>query len=106
MPRTALITYAVAEASTAHISNDDRLLLDSACEQDRGLGLRIREDEWGWQIFCRLLHQEPEHTARLRAFGFSEAFLGLLIDASKQGARWLDLDADATEYDHRPSFTW
>lgn len=103
---TALDTYPVAEASTAHLTNGDRLLLESACAKDSGLDLSIRGHEWGWLIHCGDLHQDAERVSRIRAFGLSNDLVSLLLHASAQGARWLDLDCDATRYDNRASFTW
>lgn len=101
-----LVSYRVAEAATVHVTDRDRTVLEGFLKAPADSPLSIRDHEYGWLILVHKLHLDPVRLERLRDHGASEAFLDLLVAASRQGARWLDLDIDAATYPDRPSYTW
>lgn len=104
LPRLA--SYRVAEASTAHVTDKDRIIIEGLLLEAADSPLSIRDHEYGWLILVHKLHLDSARLEQLRLRGVSDAFLSLLTDASHQGARWLDLDIDAETYRDRPAHTW
>lgn len=84
------------EFSSAHITEKDSQLLD----EDETFGLVCHRYGYGYFIFNDI--QESV----LRDVGFSEAFINLFKEATKEGCWWIRLDSIAKVYDDLPTFDW
>jgi hypothetical protein len=92
-------------ASTAHITMEDRDLLEAAGEGESPLV--VYSFEYGFLIY---IPTDPakvaEEGAAALARGYSQALVDLLALTSKEGCRYLLLDQDGPIYDNLPAFMW
>ena len=108
MPDTILYTVVMAEASTGHIDRRDSELLDAHVTQGDSPLLIYPTGEYGWivHVWGRHLDQGDGWEGAMKAAGFSPALVNLIQLAARQGAKWLELDCDAYDYDFLPTYDW
>lgn len=97
MPHDDLTIRAHVDISTAHITNQDSVLLEE-CRWP----VIVDQLECGFWIWVPPI-EAMEDFARV---GFSPAFLDLIEDARQAGASHINLDRDAPISDQRPTFEW
>ena len=98
---TEIRTYKVMECSTAHITKHDGKLLDA-----RDCTMAVQNTDYGWFVYCSGVRSNRELRDALEYFGFSRAFINLMVAARNQGCKFLDLDCDGWVYDKFPKFDW
>ena len=103
--------YTNVNISTSHITlRDSELLTDIVDEVDPGFPLIVNNTPYGWLVYCYILAEEGTDKKKFRKdlveMGFSNEFVSLLELSAEQGAKWVDIDQDGTEYDDLPSFDW
>lgn len=96
-PKQPLLpTLAVADLSTAHLTESDRRLIENP--ETRGVSMT---GEYGALVYLPL--DETEITDRAGA-GYSPAFLRIVRMAMRQGLTHLRFDADGTKVERLPLF--
>jgi len=96
----SLDQYRTIGISTAHITATDAQRLDIVDHP------RLLARDTG--AFIKLLPMVDDDTDTLAGQfpGFSDAFYQVLATALAAGYQMVELDADATQYDHLPVFEW
>jgi hypothetical protein len=61
---------------------------------------------YGWFCWVPEVRLLKERIPLMREFGYSKAFINLMVLASKQGCGWLMLDRDAEPAPGLPTFDW
>lgn len=94
------------DCSTAHITKSDNTLLLEAMDDPQAPVIVYKYAE-GYFIY---VPTETDAfiggTEKEKAYGFSDAFINLLKVAASLGCKYLQLDADAMEYEDLPTFDW
>lgn len=97
------------DCSTAHISKLDNALLKRAVSgyQTPVIVYNYRE---GYFVYVpygigSINGVEAEYES-IKKYGLSEAFINLLKIAARLECKYLQLDADAMEYEDLPTFDW
>jgi len=88
----------VFEASTCHMSASDNKLL----HEDSLPAPVVYPYEFGDFIYVG----EEDESVTLRALGFSEEFVSLVLLARVHNCKYLQLDGEGTVYDDLPKFDW
>lgn len=81
--------------STAHITRDDRDLLD-----DHVTLMIYEKEDYGY--FVRV----PSNLEEIDLSEYSQAFRDLLAAADVAGCSWLEIDRDGDVIDGLPAFEW
>lgn len=103
------INCRMAEACTSNVTQGDCELLDRWDEDSEGQRPLVwyQKPGYGWFVHVNDLHKEKAiFTKEAKAYGFSKAFITLVLAASKQGFSWVDIDRDAEPVDGLPEFDW
>jgi hypothetical protein len=94
------------DLSTGHLTDQDRKLLEMYPAKDRpsGMALIAYPYEYGWTVSTSSV-MEPEtledHLDAIRAEGFSESFIKILMHAAGEKCWMVRFDSDAA---HEPGF--
>lgn len=91
------------DASTGYITYADSRKLLEAPEDFPSL---VISHEYGWWIHVGGKRDLPEMFQRMRADGFSEAFIMLIKKASNWGCWWINLDCDGFEVEGLEVIEW
>ena len=105
MNKPQLVTYSVADISTAHITPRDNELL-SGPTPSSGFFMLVVATEYGWLVHVEGLHTDEERQADWRNAGMSNKFVDTCVLASTQGCKWADFDCDGIVYDSLPQVDW
>jgi hypothetical protein len=91
--------------STAHVSYDDKVMLEDLAETKPKA--RIFDTEYGFiiKVYPKSEYTE-EDDQKLRDDGMSEAFIDLLKFCRKHDCPLLHLDCDADTIEDLPTFDW
>ena len=100
-----LVTYAVADLSTAHMTQADSELL-SRRHNDADFLLNTVPTEFGFLVYVHMLHADAEKQEILRSYGLSTTFITACLAASQRGCKWADFDCDGVIYDTLPREDW
>lgn len=100
-----LVTYTVADLSTAHMTLADNDLL-ARRHNDADFLLNVVETEFGHLVYVHMLHADEERLEIWRSYGLSETFISACLAASRLGCKWADFDRDGVIYDNLPKEDW
>jgi hypothetical protein len=95
------------DVSTSHITAKDNVLLKKSVK-DIESPLIIYEYEEGYFVYVPTEGKEFDEAegSRIQEHGFSEALVNLLRESARLECKYLQLDADAMEYENLPIFEW
>lgn len=102
------------DVSTGHITARDNRLLkkavkDKVCNCNPPLIVYTYRE--GYFVYVPVKDTSPKQfnekeVQALKDFGFSDALVNLLREAARLECKYLQLDADAMEYENFPTFDW
>lgn len=105
----------IMDASTGHVTEKDCDLLadasnDDSTDMDNPV-CAFRKMEYGYFVYvpCRPEldeEDEPEQFAHYIKYGYSAAFVELMILAINHDCGWINLDRDGTIIEDLPQFDW
>jgi hypothetical protein len=98
------------DCSTGHITAQDNKLLKKALT-DPESPVIVYEYREGYFVYVptdmgNSGYLGAEEAKAIKAYGFSDAFVDLLKEASRLECKYLQLDGDAMEYKNLPTFEW
>jgi hypothetical protein len=93
------------DCSTGHITAKDNKLLKKAVK-DPEAPIIVYEYPEGYFVYVPTSKDELAEVPAIKTYGLSDAFINLLLEAARLDCKYLQLDADAMEYENLPTFEW